>query len=776
MKRVAIQGLVAGLLIALSMSVPSLAQLGAPQALSSIVIDGGSPPKGASFVAAVFQITEQPSGGGDTLRGVVISNSPASSPQAQGADVAQVQLYIRDSSSSTCTVNDFNTSSGSNGLVSANWALVSSPLQGPLAAGFNTAIGSGGGGVEIITFIEFSNGTTRCFALVIQLSNTATAGRKFRLQVAARKGDDTLTGVTTLNSFENVISEGPSVTDQPLVGSEFSSVNAGATNQVLQILKLEDSERGTHGSTNGNLDPDGNPAVLTSVTVHNANADAPKADSNDITALKLFYIPASGGSTCPAPQSNGNPPAAAVQIASLSGGALANFATTGVTFSNLAIFISDEAAGNTMGCLYVVADLLGIHGRKFQTTTALSGVEGPSGSFANVPSGGAKAGAVRTISGTASAGCETFTALPGIGPSTILQGTVGFDAGNLNGRVMEFRCTDSDADTDSVTINSVTITQTSGATAQAGSDISRIAIYRCMGTCSSGDVNSSQRVGSATVSSFPVTIPLSSTVIPDNSSDTFAVVIDVPSGATAGRTIQFTLTANVTEGSVTLTHGAVTDDLASTIESGPSCDTSRVRIQPAVPSRIRFARPLQQRTIRVVIYNNSGQAISIDDVMELYDDFLIIATTPEIPFTIENRRRQILRVTVEGPDETESFPITLRRPYFDITFTCSDGTSETRSASGVLKALEVHTITAEVVGEALRFSVQGHSISRVSVQLFDLAGHMIKQADAEGPIVMVKAQDRSGRPLAHGVYLYVVTLYGWDGSVWRSEVRKLIVR
>lgn len=262
MKRVAVQGLVMGvcLFVVILNGLICLAQLNAPQT-PNFTIDGGSPSKGTSFVAAVFLITE-PSGGqsGDTLKGIVISNSPASAPQAQGADVASVSLYIRDTSSFSCSVSDFNTSSGSNGLVSANWSLVSG-VSGPLSGNFNIAIGSGGG-VEISTFIPFPDNTTRCFAIVIQLSNTATAGRKFRLQVAARKGDNNLTAPTTLNAFGNVIKEGPSVTDQAL-GSSFSTVNAGATNQVLQILQLGDSERGTNGSTNGNLDPDGNSAVLT---------------------------------------------------------------------------------------------------------------------------------------------------------------------------------------------------------------------------------------------------------------------------------------------------------------------------------------------------------------------------------------------------------------------------------------------------------------------------------------------------------------------------------
>jgi hypothetical protein len=29
--------------------------------------------------------------------------------------------------------------------------------------------------------------------------------------------------------------------------------------------------------------------------------------------------------------------------------------------------------------------------------------------------------------------------------------------------------------------------------------------------------------------------------------------------------------------------------------------------------------------------------------------------------------------------------------------------------------------------------------------------------------------------MANGVYLYVVTVKGWDGSIIRSEVRKLVI-
>jgi hypothetical protein len=148
MRRVAAWGIITGVLLVGLGGLDAVAQLSVQA--PSFTIDGGSPSRGSSFVAGVFLIQE-PSGGqsGDTLKGIVISNSPASAPQAQGADVALVQLYIRDSGSPTCAVGDFDTTSGSNGLIAANWAPAST-LPGPLPSSFTST-----SGVEITYFLPF---------------------------------------------------------------------------------------------------------------------------------------------------------------------------------------------------------------------------------------------------------------------------------------------------------------------------------------------------------------------------------------------------------------------------------------------------------------------------------------------------------------------------------------------------------------------------------------------------------------------------------------------
>jgi hypothetical protein len=68
------------------------------------------------------------------------------------------------------------------------------------------------------------------------------------------------------------------------------------------------------------------------------------------------------------------------------------------------------------------------------------------------------------------------------------------------------------------------------------------------------------------------------------------------------------------------------------------------------------------------------------------------------------------------------------------------------------------------------------SAERLSLQIFGLSGQMVFSAESATGTLRFAGVSNRGQRLAKGVYLYVVTLYGRDGSVWRSEVRKLIIR
>jgi hypothetical protein len=68
------------------------------------------------------------------------------------------------------------------------------------------------------------------------------------------------------------------------------------------------------------------------------------------------------------------------------------------------------------------------------------------------------------------------------------------------------------------------------------------------------------------------------------------------------------------------------------------------------------------------------------------------------------------------------------------------------------------------------------SAERLSLQVFALSGQMVFSAESATGTLRFAGVSYKGQRLAKGVYLYVVTLYGRDGSVWRSEVRKLVVK
>jgi hypothetical protein len=72
-----------------------------------------------------------------------------------------------------------------------------------------------------------------------------------------------------------------------------------------------------------------------------------------------------------------------------------------------------------------------------------------------------------------------------------------------------------------------------------------------------------------------------------------------------------------------------------------------------------------------------------------------------------------------------------------------------------------------------QLGVSGLGVESVMIQGFDLSGRIRFESQNQGNQLSWSMLDKQGRPLANGVYLYVVTVMGQDNSVWRSQVRKL---
>ncbi|MGQ9734902.1 MAG: CARDB domain-containing protein [Candidatus Bipolaricaulia bacterium] len=107
------------------------------------------------------------------------------------------------------------------------------------------------------------------------------------------------------------------------------------------------------------------------------------------------------------------------------------------------------------------------------------------------------------------------------------------------------------------------------------------------------------------------------------------------------------------------------------------------------------------------------------------------------------------------------------------------GTPVSGSAAGLASALVVTpgnqtALKVERIGfTGSRFIVQGRGIESIAVRVWDLSGRSVFSGEANGSALAIDGPGRAG--LANGVYLYAVTVRGFDGSLVRSAVRKLVV-
>ncbi|MCR4405213.1 MAG: hypothetical protein NUW06_08090 [Candidatus Acetothermia bacterium] len=76
----------------------------------------------------------------------------------------------------------------------------------------------------------------------------------------------------------------------------------------------------------------------------------------------------------------------------------------------------------------------------------------------------------------------------------------------------------------------------------------------------------------------------------------------------------------------------------------------------------------------------------------------------------------------------------------------------------------------------IRFAALGAGLAGLRVEVFSPAGRAIFDSGwvSSSALEWLPRNDR-GAPLANGVYLYTVAVKGYDGTVLRSEVRKLVI-
>ncbi len=90
--------------------------------------------------------------------------------------------------------------------------------------------------------------------------------------------------------------------------------------------------------------------------------------------------------------------------------------------------------------------------------------------------------------------------------------------------------------------------------------------------------------------------------------------------------------------------------------------------------------------------------------------------------------------------------------------------------TAVINSLEIRQTKT-----ALEFKVAGVGIAEMHVALYDLRGRKITEVSSESGQLRLEMLNHWGKPLTNGVYLYVVTYRGADGSVLRDRIKKLVL-
>lgn len=77
--------------------------------------------------------------------------------------------------------------------------------------------------------------------------------------------------------------------------------------------------------------------------------------------------------------------------------------------------------------------------------------------------------------------------------------------------------------------------------------------------------------------------------------------------------------------------------------------------------------------------------------------------------------------------------------------------------------------------QVIEFEVEGQGIAQIYVQIFDLSGRNVFTKESLSNHLTFDAKAETGYALANGIYFCKVTVRGWDGTIIKSEIKKLVV-
>jgi hypothetical protein len=112
--------------------------------------------------------------------------------------------------------------------------------------------------------------------------------------------------------------------------------------------------------------------------------------------------------------------------------------------------------------------------------------------------------------------------------------------------------------------------------------------------------------------------------------------------------------------------------------------------------------------------------------------------------------------------------------FFDaIDLWISQGSLASVGLSRKALSLDSVSLSLSLGGRAMTFTALGQGITGIGVDIFDLNGRRIHAQEIAGTRLRWDLRRPNGELIANGIYLYVVTVRGRDGTILRSEVSKL---
>lgn len=150
------------------------------------------------------------------------------------------------------------------------------------------------------------------------------------------------------------------------------------------------------------------------------------------------------------------------------------------------------------------------------------------------------------------------------------------------------------------------------------------------------------------------------------------------------------------------------------------------------------------------------------------DGKLSIPASPTTPFPLGISHRS--RLGLERASLALSTELTHHRPPLPSSLPSFPG-------EGIeLRAFEVQAFPNPVTGENdVAFTVQGEEIRDIRVAIYDLSGQQVFESGFVENGFQWNLQNNEGRTVANGVYLYVVRARGFNGEMFTSQVKKLVI-